>query len=208
MIHSETIRSCEPVADRPKTLLYVDDHAVNLMLMRALLSHRPAWRLNMASDGEAACMIARSQPHDLLLLDLRLPDVHGTELLRRLREVPGLAHVPAVAVTAEEVHDLRDAGFCELWPKPLDLRQVLRRLDHFLGADGEAVATNEARNPIETAGPRATLGTVVEAAEAAEAVEPHASNDQLQPTNDADAAPVGRRRSRTAWVYAPIIRCA
>ena len=205
MIHSETIRSCEPVADRPKTLLYVDDHAVNLMLMRALLSHRPAWRLNMASDGEAACMIARSQPHDLLLLDLRLPDVHGTELLRRLREVPGLAHVPAVAVTAEAVHDLREAGFCEVWPKPLDLRQVLRRLDHFLGAngaDGEAVATNEARNPLATAVSRATPGAVVEP------IEPHASNGSLRPTKNADAAPAGRRRTRTAWVYAPIIRCA
>ena len=137
MIHSEPNRAREPVADRPKTLLYVDDHAVNLMLMRALLSHRPAWRLNMASDAEAAFMIAKSQPHDLLLLDLRLPDMHGTELLRRLRAMPGLAGVPAVAVTAEDVRDLSDAGFCEVWPKPLDLRHTLRRLDHFLGADGE-----------------------------------------------------------------------
>jgi CheY-like chemotaxis protein len=122
------------------TVLYVEDHPVNVLLMQALFAKLPRAELRVATTGEAGLRMAVERAPDLLLLDLRLPDCHGTELLERMRGVPALASVPAVAVTAEDTRgDLLDAGFIEVWRKPMDLRITLARLDGLLDAtaDGE-----------------------------------------------------------------------
>lgn len=113
------------------TVLYVEDHPVNVLLMQALFAKRPRARLAVATTGEAGLQAAQAQAPDLLLLDLRLPDCHGSELLQRLRQLPGLAEVPAVAVTAEDTRDL-GAGFVEIWHKPMDMQATLLRLDRLL----------------------------------------------------------------------------
>jgi CheY-like chemotaxis protein len=118
-------------SDASLTVLYVEDHPVNVMLMEALLSRRPRLRLVVATTGECGWRAAVEHRPDLLLLDLRLPDCHGTELLQRLRGVPGLENVPAVAVTAED-GDLAGFGFDEIWRKPMDLCAALARLDRLL----------------------------------------------------------------------------
>lgn len=70
----------------------------------------------------------------LLLLDIRLPDCHGAELLARLRQLPQCATVPAIAVTSDDAFDGARHDFCETWSKPLDVRAVLRRLDELTEA--------------------------------------------------------------------------
>jgi CheY-like chemotaxis protein len=117
-------------------VLYVEDHPVNVLLMQALFTKRPRARLTVATTGEAGLRAAVDQPFDLLLLDLRLPDCHGSELLQRLRALPGLAEVPAVAVTAEDTRDLGAAGFVEIWHKPMDMPATLFRLDRLLARCG------------------------------------------------------------------------
>jgi len=124
-------RSPRPAESR-QTVLYVEDHVVNVLLMQALFAHRPATRLEIASTGESGMRAVADHPPDLLLLDLRLPDCHGSELLERMRDMPGLASVPAIAVTAEERFDLRNTSFMEVWMKPLDLPRTLKRLDEVL----------------------------------------------------------------------------
>ena len=110
-------------------VLYVEDQPVNVALMEALFAMRPDLKLNVATNGEEGYQAATQDPPDLLLLDLRLPDCHGTELLARLREHPALSEVPAAAVTADELFDLSGSTFTETWRKPLDIRRVLSRLD-------------------------------------------------------------------------------
>jgi CheY-like chemotaxis protein len=115
-------------ADIP-TVLYVEDHPVNVMLMQALFEQRPGLRLVVATDGaDALRMAARLQPL-LMLLDLRLPDCHGSRLLQWLRQLPTCRDVPAIAVTAEDDFQIAGTTFLELWAKPLNLRRVLERLD-------------------------------------------------------------------------------
>jgi CheY-like chemotaxis protein len=118
-----------------KDVLYVEDHPVNVLLMEALFEKRPHLRLVVATDGRQACRIAARLRPALLLLDLRLPDCHGADLLRLLRALPNCADVPAVAVTAESGFEAQDTGFVEVWPKPMDLRHVLNRLDQWLTPD-------------------------------------------------------------------------
>jgi CheY-like chemotaxis protein len=113
------------------TAFYVEDHPVNAKLMSALFECRPGYRLVLADSGQHALRVAADMktPPTLLLLDLRLPDCHGSELLTWLRRHPGWSRAPAVAVTAE----MAGTAFDELWRKPMDLNSVLGRLDTLLG---------------------------------------------------------------------------
>lgn len=110
-------------------VLYVEDHPVNVILMEALFMHRPHLQLHVATSGEQAVRVAAALQPALVLLDLRLPDCHGEQLLPVLRRLRGWEDVPAVAVTAEDDFEITGTGFCELWPKPLDMLWVLQRLD-------------------------------------------------------------------------------
>lgn len=124
--------------DPRRAVLYVEDHPVNAMLMCALFERRPQLRLVVAATGqEALCLITGLSPV-LLLLDLRLPDCHGTQLLPLLRL--HTVDAPAVAVTADDDFDIADSGFCELWTKPLDLNRVLGRLDALTAAPAQGSA--------------------------------------------------------------------
>jgi len=115
-----------------RTVLYVEDHPVNVLLMQALFAKRPELRLVVAVDGEQGLRMATEEKPELLLLDLNLPDCHGVNLLQRMREIDHLRHVPAVAVSAEGSSDLTGQGFREIWHKPMDLRATLMRLDWIL----------------------------------------------------------------------------
>jgi CheY-like chemotaxis protein len=115
-----------------RQVLYVEDQPVNVMLMEAVFEQRPDLRLVVATDcTEARALAPRIRP-ELLLLDLRLPDGNGHELLPQLRQRPGWSQLGAIAVTAEPEIEPHATGFDELWPKPLDLDLVRRRLDSWL----------------------------------------------------------------------------
>ena len=122
-----------------RTVLYVEDHPVNIMLMRALFEHRPDLHLVVVENGQQAlCLAPRLQPA-LLLLDLNLPDCHGSVLLPLLRQLPTCEDTPAVAVTADATFDITGTGFAELWFKPLHAGRMLQRLQCYLPADNGPV---------------------------------------------------------------------
>lgn len=120
-------------ASARRTVLYVEDHPVNALLMAAIFERRPQLDLVIANSGAEALSLAAGLKPALLLLDLGLPDCHGSQLLGRLRALPGLETPPAVAVTADVTFDIAGTDFCELWPKPLHLSHVLLRLDALAG---------------------------------------------------------------------------
>jgi CheY-like chemotaxis protein len=122
----------------PRAVLYVEDNEVNALLLSTLFLRRPDLRLVVATTCEEAMAMIQGLKPCLLLLDLRLPDGHGSQLLPQLRLTADCEDVPAIAVTADGVFDIAGTGFCELWPKPLDLNRVLSRLDDLLGAMPQA----------------------------------------------------------------------
>ena len=118
-------------------VLYVEDDPVNVMLMQGILELRPGCSLLVARSGaEARRMVAQGRA-DLVLCDLRLPDVGGDELLAQLRESGLPDGVPALLVTAESEFVAsqlaRRHGFDGFWSKPLDVAATLRSLEHWLG---------------------------------------------------------------------------
>ena len=115
-------------------VLYVEDHPVNVMIMQAMLNHRPRLRLVVATTGEEGLQAARLERPDLLLLDFHLPDCDGAELLAQLRAVDGLGDTPAVAVSATDdaARRLTGSTFCEFWAKPLDVHRTLDAIDRLI----------------------------------------------------------------------------
>jgi CheY-like chemotaxis protein len=119
--------------DARAVVLYVEDHPVNVLIMEALLHHRPHLRLVVATTGEEGLQAARIEQPDLILLDYHLPDCNGVELLTQMRNLEGLRDVPAVAVSAtDSAVQLRGSTFCEFWPKPLDVSQTLDAIDRLI----------------------------------------------------------------------------
>jgi CheY-like chemotaxis protein len=115
-----------------EVVLYVEDHPVNVLLMQTVFELRPELELVVAIDGISAMAATAHLQPSLLLLDLRLPDCHGTELLERMRKVPGWEDIPAIAVTAEAEFMPAGTSFCDVWHKPLRVPTLLTRLDRVI----------------------------------------------------------------------------
>ena len=93
-----------PVARR-HTLLYVEDNAVNSLIIRELLAGRADLQLHVAEDGASGVALAAALQPALILLDMQLPDCDGFEVLRRLRTQPATASTPCVALSANAMPD-------------------------------------------------------------------------------------------------------
>jgi len=121
-----------------RKVLYVEDDPVNAMLMQGIVELRPGCHLLVARNGAEARRLAALGSIDLVLCDLRLPDVAGDELLAELRAAGLPAAVPALLVTAESEavagQLARQGGFDGHWTKPLDVAATLRSLERWLGA--------------------------------------------------------------------------
>jgi len=118
--------------DAREVVLYVEDHPVNVLLMQTVFELRPELALVVAVDGASAMDVAATIRPALLLLDLRLPDCHGTELLERMRAIPGWEQIPAIAVTAEAEFMPTGTTFSDVWHKPLRVPTLLARLDRVI----------------------------------------------------------------------------
>jgi CheY-like chemotaxis protein len=108
-------------------LALVEDNADNRLLVHALLDDRYA--LTDYETGAAALAgIAAARP-ELVLLDVSLPEMDGTEVLRRLRADPALAGLPVVALTAHAMAGDREKylalGFDDYVAKPIVDEQLL-----------------------------------------------------------------------------------
>jgi len=110
------------------TVLYIEDNAVNVLLMEAMLGQQTRLRLISADLPEAGLQMAHAQRPDLILLDIQLPGIDGFEVLRRLRADAATRDIPVIAVSANampaDIERGRLAGFDDYLTKPID-QQVL-----------------------------------------------------------------------------------
>jgi CheY-like chemotaxis protein/signal transduction histidine kinase len=93
---------------RKKRLLIVEDNATEQMSIRELLGHDDIEIVN-AGTGSEALNTLQDNPCDCVVLDLRLPDMSGFEVLERMRADSGLADIPVVVFTGRELSAEEDA---------------------------------------------------------------------------------------------------
>jgi Response regulators consisting of a CheY-like receiver domain and a winged-helix DNA-binding domain len=117
-----------------RTVAIIEDADDNRDLLYYLL--RDEFRVLQFSSGEDALNhFSREQP-DLIVLDIWLPGVDGMEVLRRVRQNPGVSAVPVIALTANAMAGDREkylaAGFNAYTSKPIsqidDFLDMVRRL--------------------------------------------------------------------------------
>jgi two-component system cell cycle response regulator DivK len=105
-------------------VLIVDDNARNRKLARDVLRMAGIRTLEAATAAEGIAIASEHLP-DVILMDLRLPDLDGTGAARLLRAEPRTARIPVVAMTALPLDDrddwLFDAGFAGYIVKPIDI---------------------------------------------------------------------------------------
>jgi PAS domain S-box-containing protein len=136
---AESVGGDEPESVAPcLRVLYVEDNRVNALLFTEALRGHPGIELRVAEDGDEAIETARSWRPDVLVLDAHLPGPSGFEVLTMLRQLTGLADVPAFMCSAdalpEDLARARAAGFRGYWTKPLDLPQIRRELESMWAA--------------------------------------------------------------------------
>jgi protein-histidine pros-kinase len=126
--------------DPAATLLYIEDNAPNVRVVEELLKFRPEWRLVHAATGSLGIDLALSQPPDLILLDLHLPDLSGRDVLVELKRRPELRDVKVIILTADAHAGLSRqlilAGATGYLTKPFDIDDVLAHLDEAVEAKG------------------------------------------------------------------------
>jgi CheY-like chemotaxis protein len=95
-------------APRRKRLLVVEDNPAEQLSVKELLGHDDI-DVQVATTGAEALAAAAEQSFDCMVLDLRLPDMNGFEVLERLRDTPSLSELPVVVFTGKELSSEEDA---------------------------------------------------------------------------------------------------
>ena len=115
------------------TLLYVEDNPANLMLVEDIIERRPDIRMLSARDAIRGIEIARTAQPDIILMDINLPGISGTQALDILAADPVTAHIPVVALSANamprDIEKGLEAGFFRYLTKPIKVDVFLDTLD-------------------------------------------------------------------------------
>jgi two-component system cell cycle response regulator DivK len=102
-------------------LAVVEDNADNRLLLQAILADK--YDLDEYENGVDALSAFASERPDLVLLDISLPDMDGTEILSRIRKDDALRTIPVIALTAHAMTGDREkflaAGFDDYITKPI-----------------------------------------------------------------------------------------
>jgi two-component system, cell cycle response regulator DivK len=119
-------------------ILVVEDNPKNLKLVRDVLTHS-GYEVIEATSGEDGVRLAHEESPDLILMDLQLPGIDGSEALRQIREADE-SQVPVVAVTAFAMNDDRrralESGFDGYVEKPISVRALPQLVRDFLRLGG------------------------------------------------------------------------
>ena len=135
MVRQWTLSDAAPSATSCD-VLYIEDDLVNFTLVERILEFRPTLKLMHARSGEIGVELAQAHRPRLILLDLNLPDMHGSEVLRRLQNEPATANVPVVVLSADatpsQIERLLTAGARNYLTKPFDIDPFLAVVDEMV----------------------------------------------------------------------------
>lgn len=163
-----------PERIRPTTealrLLLIEDDPDFQLLLHHLIGSMGQHHLERCSTGAEALSLLESvttaqdhssAPFDMVLLDLNLPDIHGLELMDRIREVPWMQHVPVALLTADtslaSLNRAFELGAVEYITKPIRSIDLVARVRDWtrqkcerIWREHQARALNEAKERLES----------------------------------------------------------
>ncbi|OLP16710.1 GGDEF domain-containing response regulator [Leptolyngbya sp. 'hensonii'] len=124
------------ISDRYKgSILIVDDTLENLKFLSTLLAEQ-GYKVRSVVNGQMALTVARAAQPDLVLLDIKMPDMDGYEVCQRLKAESQTQEIPVIFLSAlDEVPDKLKAfkvGGVDYITKPFQLEEVLARVENQL----------------------------------------------------------------------------
>jgi two-component system cell cycle response regulator DivK len=128
--------------EKRQRILVVEDNQIGLMLLSQLLRVH-GYEILQTSEGSEAIDLARVEHPDLILMDIRLPDICGLDVTRLLKQDNQTKTIPIIAVTAfampgDERRCLE--GGCDAYiTKPIIIDNLLRAIESFLSFSPPAI---------------------------------------------------------------------
>ena len=120
------------------TILHIEDNETNFRLTARILEDRPNIEALWGPTGAEAIELACKNSPTLILLDLNLPDMHGSEILQRLRNHPLTAHIPVIVLSADAspslIERMLQAGARNYLTKPFDIKRLLCLVDETIAS--------------------------------------------------------------------------
>jgi len=122
----ELLQKQEEPEQHHGTILYIEDNLSNIELVEQLLqSKRPGVRLVSNTYGRNAVPLAKQHQPMLILLDLNLPDIHGSMVMEQLKNDPQTKEIPVIIVSADAMYKqlkvMKQAGAKNYITKPIDI---------------------------------------------------------------------------------------
>ncbi len=121
-----------------KRALIIEDNPDNMVLITRLL-HKAGYQTLEATNGRTGFEMALKEKPDFILLDIQLPDILGTEVLKLIRESEIGTSIPVIAVTsfamAGDRERLLSAGCDGYLEKPINPTLVIDQIKKILGED-------------------------------------------------------------------------
>jgi len=118
----------------PPLILLVEDNEANIITISSYLTAK-GYLIVIANNGEEAIALAQSEKPDLILMDVQMPVMDGLEATKQIRQIPDLANIPIIALTAlamdNDVKRCLEAGANDYLSKPVKLRQLTKIIQQF-----------------------------------------------------------------------------
>jgi len=118
-----------------KKIYIVEDNEKNLELFIAVLETIPELEIFSSATGREGLKLIQSANPDLIILDIQLPDINGTEICKELRKLERFKKTPILAVTSIAMKGDKErilkAGFNDYLPKPIfvkNFKEIIQNL--------------------------------------------------------------------------------
>lgn len=119
------------------SILYIEDNYSNIELVTQIIENRlPNIKLYTCTNGKQAAMLAKQIMPNLILLDLHLPDLHGSDVFKNLLLEPTVAKIPVIVVSADampkQIDEMYHLGIKKYLTKPIDVPELLTEINKYI----------------------------------------------------------------------------
>ena len=119
-----------------KKIIIVEDNRKNLELFKAVLGMIPNLEILAKENGKDGLELIKSEEPDIILLDIQLPDMKGTDICKELRKMKKFFNTPIIAVTSfamkGDKERIVEAGFNDYVSKPLNILEFRKKIQNII----------------------------------------------------------------------------
>src|ERR1700730_627084 len=151
VVNRESAKTCDrdraehSASNERYDVLYIEDDSMNFGAVELLLGNKRALKVLQATSGRAGLILAQTQSPKFILLDLTLPDIHGSEVISRLQKNPATSNIPVIVISADatpsQIERLLVLGARNYLTKPFEVEPFLAVVDEVLEENDAARGT-------------------------------------------------------------------